>query len=350
MKNNKKSIVWYITLCFMGQAIQCMSPEMQVNSIQQDNINAARKSVVTEVRNHKLFQIATVSGSIAAGIGGYLLWTRDASPEISSVAAFTGNAGKCFVSEAEQKIIRELIQEKAFKAGKFFYGHNVLSSCVNWFTQQFYLQSYQVAVGVGAAVVFNFLNNGLGPISKYLNRFDGFLDRTVTSIFHKINLEWYVSKHGNLAQIFTMLELYAATLEGRALQIQTNALTNVPITIQGTPQGSLVRDASLKDVVDCWNLYIEHMEMIIGFIEYSSRIKSQTSILEGQRMQSIGKKIQLLTNSFAVSLQQKIQNLETAAILIYDELRELRALIGQELSNFSVLESFKRHDFVAEKS
>lgn len=340
----KKLLLGALAYCLVVQftyAIQPI-PVYEIHTINPQNIEKSHQTIIREVRNHKLWQIATVSGTaLAAGIGLYLVFGRDSTP--ISTAESSAAAGKLELTPDQTNIIQELILEKAYKAGKYF-----KNSWGNWITQQFYLQTHQLAQGVAVAVIFNLLNNSLGPISKYLNQLNGFLDRTISGIFHKVNYEWFMSNYCNINQTYNMLERYAATFEGRSLQIQPNALMNATVTVEATTdQESLARIGSLKDVVDYWNLYIQQIEMVLGFIQYTSKGRASTNLLESGRMQAISEKITLLTNTVGTSLQQKIKNVENNTTLaLYDELHELRALTGQELSNFSLLESFRRHDFV----
>lgn len=338
----KSKIVSLIVLCCMMGILQAFEARV-LHRIDRDHIELSKQSVKSTLRKSKLRQIVTVSG-IGALIGfsayKFLYGGNVLEGKIVNDVGTLSSSDVHNIRVVLKAAIDKLDVSKPTLTWPFTWAA--------WLGQQAYSNAQLILIGVASTVVFNGMNNFLGPISKYITRLDGFLDRTVANIFHKENLEWYIANHVDLVQVFNMLEYYAAIIEGRSIQIPANSLTDVATTVSGVLEGSQNQKDALKDLVGYWNMYVQQLELVLGFIEFKRA--SHHNPLEGERMKDIGNKIITLTNSFAECIEQKIADLgnNKKPLIVYEDLRILRAQIGQELSNFSVLESFKRVDFTAE--
>ncbi len=353
-----KSVLWSVVLLSLISLQTAFCADVVIEHITVQTIKNAQNTVKNLIFKKKLWQLGTVAG--AAALGGFAVYKMFLAPpkvigstitldpeKLSQALDRAGRAAnllskqtvrfqyfnKC-LEKGEVIILQQ--EESAWYAAPF-----------NWLKQQVYANAYQIAVGAAGMAVFNFMNNSLGPISKYIQKLDGFVDRTASWLTQKNNLEWLLKDQGNLREVFTMLEQHAAIFEGRSTQPLANVLMNdavaLPVVIENL---SAQKEAALQDLVAYWNMYVQQMALVIGFVELT--IPSYEK-LKSERMKVIGQKLVALTNDFADTLAQKVNDsFYNPKQLFYDDLQRLRAQVGQELSNFSLLESFKRHDFLVE--
>jgi hypothetical protein len=333
-----KSNIVSILLLFVVLTIQPLICNDLIFRINPNHILQAQENVRIELRNHFWYQIAAGAG-VGSVIGVSLYFFFSSRKEISPIPIKVG-----YLTEMDVSNLRACLDKIVPALGAKLQNDN---SWFNWFKQSIYSNTQTVLTGVVYMGIFNFFSNTLGPISKYITKLDGLLDRSVSSFFHKNTIEWFIKSHVNLTEVFNSLELNAAIIEGRPIQIPANSLTDVATTISGAVAGRQAQKDAVDSLEGNWNIFVQQLEQVLGFIEYKRAVHYNP--LEAERMQAIGAKIIDLVNSFATELGQKIIGSENnGTLLIYEDLRTLRANIGQELSNFSVLESFKRIDLVNE--
>jgi hypothetical protein len=169
----KSKIVSFILVCFVGITSQA-AVEYSVLRINNDNVKLAQKNLKVELRYNKWRQIAAVSGFAGLlGFSAYKFLLSDAP----AAAVPHPNVGS--LTDADIHNFRWLLGELV---NKFNVAKPALTwpyTWWEWLKQQVHSNTHLLLVGVASTVVFNFMNNSLGPISKYLNRLDGLLDRTV---------------------------------------------------------------------------------------------------------------------------------------------------------------------------
>lgn len=328
-----------VIFLFLSLIVTNIYSHVLIQRINPIHITAAKSIVKKEISITKMYQRITqgaaLTGVAAVGWLGYRWYT--AAPVNCAQGKLTDQDIEVFRA-CSASLLQKLQQQPKFPM-------------LAWFKQQLMVNLNNFLVGVAVATVFNLANNSLGPISKYINRLDGIVDRTFSSLFHKNNLEWYITSHVDLATIFNFIEYNAALLEGRAVQLPSNPLlANSPIILNPTmPQSNAVEKMACADLVGYWNLFVLHIEKVLGYMQY--KIAMHSHALEIERMQAIGTRITTLVNDFAQQMQTKLDTLENEHIkqFLYAEVQALRAQLGHEISSFSLIEAFKKHDFLSAK-
>lgn len=337
-----------LALFFVGiLPLYGVKPISTLNRTNPTRIIAEQKHIEDVLKWHKIYQIATIAGACASvGLVGYKAYTSLHQP--NDEIANTGTAGSgsnasmgeinvealnFFLQYQNPKILEEIATKN----------HGWFMAQVYWLKQLLFNQVNSTIYTVAGIVIANILNNSLGPVSKYIVRLDGLLDRSVSALFHKNNLQWFVTNHVNLVDLFEKLVYYAAVLEGRSVTIPATLLTQNPITVDNT-QNTIQSTDALLDFIAYWNIYIQHIESVLGFMHYKGF--SHQIRLEGERMIAISSRIQDLINNFAQHVEEKIitaQNNNTK-IVLHDELQRLRAQLGFEMDSFCLIDSSKKNE------
>ncbi len=332
-----------VIFLFLSLFVTSVYSHDEITRINLTNIITAQEAVKKELYNHLIYQRIT-KGAAITGIAAALGWAGYKLLYAAPIAI----AGPGYITADDVQLFRACMYslvQKAQTEGSFIDG----IPFVGWFKQQMMANMHTFLVGVTVAAMFNLMNNSLGPISRYINRLEGIADRTYSSLFHKNNLEWYITTHVDLVTIFNFIEYNAAQLEGRAIQLPTNPLlANVAITVNSPTEVSshATEKMACHDLTGYWNLFVQHIEKVLGYMEYT--ISVHTNALEVERMRTIISRISAIVNEFAQLLETKLNTLEQSHIkqFLYAEVQTLRAQLGHEISSFSLIESLKKHDFL----
>lgn len=382
MKLKINAIVFFL----LPVMIPIMSLSYQWDHINLEHVKNAHASIENKLFYHKIYQITAATGLLAAlsfsAYKTYTLLRSDNSLEKAqltnaqltttinvlskalaekativnenpAVALTTGwsliNWFKKSLYSQPQKIFIEAsstVSEKTVVNENSTVALTTEWPFMNWIKKSIYSQTQKIFIGVGSTIIFTGLNHSfLGPIPKYVNYVDGLLDKAISGLFHSSNLTWFVKSHADFVFVFNSLEHNAAILEGRQFQIPTNELLDISATAIFPLVDCHVYNESLQELQGYWTLFVQQMELVIAFMELKSKCHAQP--LVGQRMHAVCQKITILTNNVADSFEQKLNGFGEDKPLLYDDLHAFRAQIGQELSNFSALESFKRNNFLS---
>lgn len=328
-------------LLIFASFIFSLSAEQTQISLARTNFQAiqeAQAKIETMLKWHTVYQITTAACFIA-GVGGAVYAIYHAATKKEALIPHNPldpDKFRLFVEKFGAYM--EMYNEK----------HNLqrnwIMSQLHWLKKTVYNQFQSIAVGVGAHMVFSGLNNALGPISKYITRLDGFVDRTVSGIFHKNSLNWFITDQANLVDLSNTLKRYAALVEGRQVTINATQVGQEPIVIEALSLDK--RAEALQDFVAYWKIFIQQIETVVAFMHYKSL--QTTNLVTGERMVAISTKIQGLVDDFALRCEEKAKQSENGIIVFYDELVAVTAQIGFEFSNFSLLDSYKRIDVMNE--
>lgn len=323
--------------------LRAEDPQISFARANFENIQKAHLKIETMLKWHTFYQITTAA-CLVAGVGGAVYAVYNATRPKDTIAP-EKVFGQVDLVELRDSIIKltmyaeKLLSDTAVK-------RNWIMSPLHWLKQTALTQFQSILVGVSASMLFNVMNNALGPISKYITRLDGFADRTFSGIYHKNSLEWFITHQANLTGVSTTLKQYAALIEGRELTVASSGLGPEQIIVGPVSEAKRLED--LHDFAGYWMIFIQQLESVLGFMQYKSLLNSNPAVTE--RMVAITTKIQCLVNNFADSLCDKVIQSENGAIVFYDELVALTGQIGFEFSNFTLLDSFKRIDVMNETS
>lgn len=324
-----KHLVIFASLIFSFGSIQ---PQFSMARISFEAIQNEHARIETMLRWHSVYQVATVACLLAsAGAVGYASYHALNQKDDSLVA--TPLDGEKFNQLAERMCIyfEQRLDKHAIQK-------NWIMTQIHWLKKTFFSQVQSIAISIGASIIFNAMNNTLGPISKYIARLNGALDRTATSIFHQNNLEWFIVHETQELGIIATLKQFATLVEGKQLTFSSPLLGQEQMTIE--PITDSKRLEALRDFTAYWALLTQQLESILGFMHYKSLKNS--NLLMQERMVSIATKVQSLVNDFAQSCEGKVEESENGLLMIHDELCSLSGQIWFEFSNFNLLDTGKR--------
>jgi len=347
-KIRKIAMKYKALFVIVGLFFSLPAEQAQISLTRTDflNIQKAQAQVDSLLKWHLFYQIATTS-CIVAGIGGagYTVYRAAQKPEVPVVVKPIIPVDKDTFNLFSEKF--HLFAKKFDEYMESYIAErniqrNWILSQLHWLKQTATNQALTIIGSVGAAMVFNVFNNSLGPISKYVARLDGLLDRTVSGIYHRNNLEWFITNHANLVIVFNTLEQKAAFIEGRQVTSQSSLVQETPEQFIVVAPHESQRSAALKDFEAYWIIFVQQLESVLGFMQYTSLRNSNPLMRE--RMVALSNTLQIVVNDCAQAFEEKVLNSNNTTIALFDDLKALRARIGLEISNFTLLESFKRFE------
>lgn len=218
-----------------------------------------------------------------------------------------------------------------------------------WAKENFYLVAQQTVV----LAVFTGLNNSLGPISKYISLFDGAVDKFIARVFHEGNLAWFLKQHTQLPLLFARLEYHAAKLENQPT-IALNRSQTISLQMEKEPEhpvssaGLLTseeRNYHALQLQCTWNVMLQQIEAVLGFMEFSCSRPQWYSlaILQAQALQTtVRDEFDHCAHLLEDIVYNDINNFE----MHFDQtmlgaLQKLHMNIEQDLNSFADLERLK---------
>jgi len=316
-----------IGLVFSLQADETHFSLARTNS---DTIKIAQSKIETLLKWHTFYKVATASCFVASlGAAGFTVYQAIHQKDIPLAVEPVQNPIDVVQYNNLVKAIERLCLLTERLDGKPVIQRGFIMSWLHWFKKSVTDNFYSIIGTVFTTAIFNGMNNTLGPISKYINRCDGLLDRTISSIFHKNSLTWFITNQVSLDDYDKVLQDYAARIEGRT-GTDSTVLADQP------PMSESMKRAMLQEFSEYWALYSSQLEKVLAFICYKS---SKSSGAFGERMVAISSKIELLVNDFAQRCEDTIAQSEKSAPVFYDELLALLTQLDFEFDNFILLDT-----------
>lgn len=177
-----------------------------------------------------------------------------------------------------------------------------LLSSYNWCKSQ----SGQILQLTAATALFYAFQSGMGPVGKYFNRFDGFVDKWLSHVFHDDTLAWYLESHTHFEQLLPELQTYA--------------------------------DDSIA-FADVWKLLIHELEGTLAFMQLQAESFEQKNSITAQRAVAIAQTIMQEAAWAATTLEQAFiaGNTETITTVVAEYQEKLK----KSIEHFKFIELFK---------
>jgi hypothetical protein len=283
--------------------------EPQFAQIKQAQIDYYEAKIAKELRRGRYVQIglaATLMGTI--GFCGYrvLLGAAPQQPATEPATVLTTNqkVSKAALKEALDKM-QELVKNQKLaliNAGVL----NDSTTWGNWFKSwaRFFGQQY----------TFIFLSqiatDTLNPFAKYFKRLDAAVDSVIAKVFHDGDLNWFVRTHTN---IFALLD-----------QLKSNYYDENPLSFSGT-----------------WQLTVQQLSSIVGFMHYKIKELEKLSAENAQRAHLIVDKVIILTNHMRNQLEALVQMQKDITMFSrqVELINQLHNQLQQTLSEFALIEA-----------
>lgn len=178
----------------------------------------------------------------------------------------------------------------------------IWSRSFNWIKTQ----TGSVLQLTAATGLFYALQSGIGPVGKYFTKFDGFVDKWLSAIFHEDSIAWYLESHVNFESMWQELEGYAFDQNSFA---------------------------------DIWRLHIHQLEGVVGFMCLQSQNLGQKNTVSAQRAETIAKTIveqaTVAATNFEAVFAQKNNSSVSGLITEYQE------NINKSIEHFKFIEMFR---------
>ena len=160
------------------------------------------------------------------------------------------------------------------------------------------------------------ISGTLTPFTKYFKMLDTAVDTMIDKVFYDANLNWYVTTHTNLPNLLAELEKHAENF-------------NKPSEVDF----SYHRNGLLHT----WNLSLNQIESVLGFIAFKSDLLARESESNMQRAKNLADRLENQVNDTALSVQTTMNQGSSAGDLV-QKIKELRSVLQDSLHTFATIE------------
>lgn len=308
----------------------------QLAYIDQRNVQIYKAKLVQELRRTMCIQLGLLSAGVAlTGFCAYKLFEPEKvvhhAKDCNQVQKLIELVGKLVEQKkldvdttqamplpnppAEQKF-----EERVIESTKSLPNPPGFWKQVGEYTKYIFQSSLIMSV---AGVISGATHPFLTPVFKRLGGVATKVDSLFEKVLHSVDLNWYVTTHTNLFDLFLQLEDH---VDG----FSKAASDSADFTYH------------CDGYIDSWNLLVQQMESILAFISYKIEVLAKKSMINAQRGQSISKRIQQRFDDHVPSVQKIVNDglcVESASVLS-EKMAAIKSVIHESLHSFATIELF----------
>ena len=157
-----------------------------------------------------------------------------------------------------------------------------------------------------ATALFYAMQSGIGPVGKYFSRFDGFVDKWLSHIFHDDTLTWYLESHTNFDALLPELESYA------------------------------VDQQAFEDI---WSLFIQQLEGTVAFMYIQTETMEFQNKITSQRAEIIAQTVLEHVEQTATTLEHAFASGNAEAVI--QAVQEYQEKLNKTIEHFKFIELFR---------
>jgi hypothetical protein len=293
-------------------------------SIDQKKVDEYQRKVVEEFKHNTQIRFAVAAiGAVSISLGVYAMFFKSTNPGDLSQNIHSkpeAVAADIVLSHVELKDVLDKIVRGMAKEG-YDVGQELNWSA--WFKSWGrFLGKQSVSLVLGSV-----LSNMLNPFTKYFSVLDKAVDKLINRIFHEGDINWFLSVHTNFYSLLDQLEHQASAFCGSTNVENHNNVQD--------------KDYHCTVFINTWNLYINQLASMLGFMKYKANLLGKTSEFNAQRIFAIIDEIILLTNDTAKSINVGLFPDGTKHELshVNEQVRTMRRRIGVPIEAFINAES-----------
>ena len=298
------------TVC-LQPALEIQLPELQQFArVEPEQVDFYHEKVSKELRKNKYVRVGVAVALLGAtGFCGYKIFFGIPNKPTIVPPLEKTEGQEC--SNSELKKALEDAQETIRAQNKIMVDKGLMPDTSTWSGWlkswgSFFGQQYLI---IGLAQV---VGGTLTPFSKYFKKMDTVVDGMIGKVFHDEDLNWFITSHTNIFDLLDQLEK------------PTLAMKDNP-----TEQHSFF--------VNTWQLSVQQLSSIVGFMQYKIAELKKTSIENAHRAQIIAGRVVNATNETSEQLQKLFEKSALAQSAV--QIQKLRTALQQVFSEFALTEA-----------
>ncbi len=307
--------------------------------IDQKKVEKYQEKVLQEFKRNAQIRFAVAAVGLASvSFGVYILFFRSSKPSevpLNIQKAPEGIGSNSVTNTELKRVIIELKRiietthnrVETVRNGMAKEGYDVGQE-VDWSA---WFKSWGRFLGKQSVsiVLGSLLSGMLNPFTKYFKALDSAVDNLIDRIFHEGDINWFLSAHTNFYGLLDQLEEHAVALS------DSDEIDDQAKSKDKAYQCTLF--------INTWNLYIQQLVSMLGFMNYKAALLEKNSENNGQRAHAIIDEIMRTTNDAIKPMSKKLlsgEHVSKNGLAHINELvRNLRTGVGQAIENFAIAES-----------